>query len=241
MILFISDLHLSEERPAITRAFFNFLDNQARDADALYILGDFFEVWVGDDDDAPFARTIVERLREYRDTGTPLYFMHGNRDFLVGQQFAQATGAVLLTDPTVIELHGTPILLMHGDSLCTKDTEYMAFRQQARSSQWQQGLLSQPLEARRALAMQLRQQSKSMNSLKAEDIMDVTAEEVLKEMEAHKVRTLIHGHTHRPARHAIEVNGQAAERIVLGDWGTDLWWIELFNNGELALKQTAIE
>lgn len=241
MIFFISDLHLDESRPAVTQAFFDFLDTRAKGADALYILGDFFEAWVGDDDDATFARHIVERLRRFRDSGTPIYFMHGNRDFLVGEQFARATGATLLSDPTVIDLYGKPLLLMHGDSLCTRDREYMAFRQQARSAEWQQGLLAQPLEARRALARQLREQSKSMNSLKAEDIMDVTPDEVVEEMTKHGVQTLIHGHTHRPARHTVDLNGQCGERIVLGDWGESLWWIEAGTGGNLELKHATIE
>lgn len=226
--LFISDLHLDESRPAITRAFFDFLDQKAANADALYILGDFFEVWVGDDDDAPFSRQIVERLSQLK---TPLYFMVGNRDFLVGERFSRETGAILLTDPSVIDLYGTQVLLMHGDSLCTTDTEYMAFRQQARSPQWQEALLAKPLEERRAFAKQLREQSKSMNSLKAEDIMDVTPEEVLKVMVDANVSTLIHGHTHRPDRHPLEINGQPAERIVLGDWCKKLWWIEASSAG----------
>lgn len=226
--LFISDLHLDESRPAITRAFFDFLDQKASYADALYILGDFFEVWVGDDDDAPFNLQIVERLSQLQ---TPIYFMVGNRDFLVGEQFSRETGATLLADPSVIDLYGSQVLLMHGDSLCTSDTEYMAFRQQARSPQWQEALLSKPLEERRAIAKQLREQSKSMNSLKAEDIMDVTPEEVIKVMEEAGVSTLIHGHTHRPCRHPLEINGQTAERIVLGDWCQKLWWIEASSDG----------
>ncbi len=241
MIYFISDLHLDESRPAVTRAFFEFLDTRVKGADALYILGDFFEVWVGDDDDATFARQIVERLRRFRDSGTPIYFMHGNRDFLVGEQFARATGATLLSDPTVIDLYGKPLLLMHGDSLCTRDREYMAFRQQARSAEWQQALLAQPLEARRALAKKLREQSKSMNSLKAEDIMDVTPKEVVGEMTKHGVKTLIHGHTHRPARHTVDLKGQCGERFVLGDWGESLWWIEASTDGGLALRHATIE
>lgn len=226
--LFISDLHLDESRPGITWAFFDFLDQKASHADALYILGDFFEVWVGDDDDAPFNRQIVERLSQLQ---TPIYFMVGNRDFLVGEQFSRETGATLLADPCVIDLYGSQVMLMHGDSLCTSDTEYMAFRQQARSPQWQEALLSKPLEERRAIAKQLREQSKSMNSLKAEDIMDVTPEEVIKVMEEAGVSTLIHGHTHRPCRHPLEINGQTAERIVLGDWCQKLWWIEASSDG----------
>lgn len=232
--LFISDLHLDESRPAVVRAFFDFLDTKAAKADALYILGDFFEVWVGDDDDAPFNRRIVERLAQL---ATPLFFMVGNRDFLVGTRFAQETGATLLTDPTTIDLYGQQVLLMHGDSLCTTDTEYMAFRQQARSEPWQHALLSKPLEERRAIARQLREQSQSMNSLKAEDIMDVTPEEVIAEMRKAGAATLIHGHTHRPARHPINIDGTPAERIVLGDWCQKRWWIEANHEGIELIEQ----
>lgn len=220
--LFISDLHLDESRPAVTRAFFQFLAEHAATADALYILGDFFEVWIGDDDDDPFNRTIVDALAQLN---TPLYVMCGNRDFLLGQRFAAETGATLLTDPTVIDLYGQPVLLMHGDSLCTRDTAYMAFRQQARSPAWQQAMLSKPLAERRAIALHLRQQSQNNNNLKAEDIMDVTAEEVILEMSAAGVTTLIHGHTHRPARHQVSLDQQDGERIVLGDWHANAWWI----------------
>lgn len=237
---FISDLHLDETRPAISRAFFDFLDHKARGADALYILGDFFEVWVGDDDDSAYSREVVARLRAFSDSGTPLFFMHGNRDFLLGEQFCRETGAALLTDPTVIDLYGQRVLLMHGDSLCTRDTEYMAFRQQARSREWQQGLLSQPLEARRAFAQNARQQSKTMNSLKAEDIMDVTPSEVVAALESHKAQIMIHGHTHRPNCHEFEANHQPAQRWVLGDWGDYSWWFEASADGTLVQHKALI-
>jgi len=238
---FISDLHLDETRPVISRAFFDFLDQKARGADALYILGDFFEVWVGDDDDSAYSREVVARLREFSDSGTPLFFMHGNRDFLVGEQFCREAGATLLGDPTVIDLYGKPVLLMHGDSLCTRDTEYMAFRQQARSPEWQQALLAQPLEARRAFARNARQQSKSMNSLKAEDIMDVTPSEVVAALERHNAQIMIHGHTHRPDCHELVANGSPAQRWVLGDWGAYMWWIEASADGALVQHKARIE
>lgn len=232
--LFISDLHLDESRPDITEAFKRFMVQIAPNAEALYILGDFFEVWIGDDDDSSFNQSIVELLSSYSGSGKKLYFMVGNRDFLIGDAFATRTGATLLQDPSVIDLYSQKVLLMHGDSLCTKDTEYMAFRQQARSSAWQTQLLSQPLEARREIARQLRAQSKSMNSLKADDIMDVTPEEVVNELNEYQVTRLIHGHTHRPARH--EVSGiDGGERIVLGDWHSHAWWLEAHANGELEL------
>ena len=223
--LFISDLHLHESRPAATNAFYQFLAERAQGTEALYILGDFFDAWIGDDDDAPLNAEVAQHLRALSDQGTAVYLMHGNRDFLLGDDFAKAAGASLIVDPTLIDLYGQPTLLMHGDTLCTRDIEYQVFRQQVRSPAWQQQILSQPLVARRALAAQIRAQSKSMNSIKAEDIMDVTPEEVVRVMQAHGVRQLIHGHTHRPARHPLTIDGMAAERIVLGDWHDSAWCI----------------
>lgn len=228
-VLFISDLHLALQRPAVTRAFLAFLQGEARSAEALYILGDFFEVWVGDDDDAPFADEILAPLRALAGS-VPCFFMRGNRDFLAGEDFARRSGCTLLPDPTVIDLHGRPALLMHGDSLCTRDEAYMAFRRQARDPAWQQQLLAQPLTARRALAQQLREQSQAMTALKAEDIMDVTPEEVDAAMRAHGVDLLIHGHTHRPAVHVVP----AGRRIVLGDW-CEQGWLLRATPGELQL------
>jgi UDP-2,3-diacylglucosamine hydrolase len=228
--LFISDLHLDPSRPATVRAFLRFLDEKAAAAEALYILGDCFEAWVGDDDDAPLARQIVAALAAYS-ANHRLYFMVGNRDFLVGNRFGQETGATLLNDPTVIELYGTRVLLMHGDSLCTRDRAYMQFRAQARNLQFQEMLLSKSLHDRRLIAQQLRLQSQSMNSLKAADIMDVTPEEVVQVMQEYRVKTLIHGHTHRPARHKVDLDSSTGERIVLGDWCEKLWWIEADTSG----------
>ena len=219
---FISDLHLDQSRPAVTRAFLAYLEQWAGQCDGLYILGDFFEVWVGDDDDAELSEAVCHQLKHFS-SKSPLFIMHGNRDFLLGQSFCENTGATLLTDPCIIDLYGAKTLLMHGDSLCTQDKEYMAFRQQARSKEWQQHLLSQPLAARRTLAAQLREQSQSMNALKAEDIMDVSPEEVVATMQKHNCLRLIHGHTHRPARHKVSINQQLGERIVLGDWCDKAW------------------
>ncbi|MBB5210625.1 UDP-2,3-diacylglucosamine diphosphatase [Microbulbifer hydrolyticus] len=232
----ISDLHLDESRPQITRAFYDFLEGPAAGAEALYILGDFFEVWIGDDDDAPLVAEVAQQLRKYSASGPQLYLMHGNRDFLLGEDFARRCGATLLPDPSLVELAGQPVLLMHGDSLCTLDQEYMAFRQQARNPQWQQALLAKPLNERRQIAAQIRAASKSMNSRKAEDIMDVTPDEVVRVMRDHKVRTLIHGHTHRPARHTLTIDGEPAERIVLGDWGDLGWCIRAENTGDASNK-----
>ncbi|MBB3046439.1 UDP-2,3-diacylglucosamine hydrolase [Litorivivens lipolytica] len=237
--LFISDLHLDEKRPDIYRAFLHFLENTAKDAEALYVLGDLFEAWVGDDDDANLARESIAAFRRLADSGTALYFLHGNRDFLLGEQFATETGGTLLDDPSKIDLYGTPTLLMHGDSLCTADTEYQSLRVQLRSAEWQQQLLSQPLAARRQLAEQLRMASSEATSNKAEDIMDVTPEEVVKALKEHGCTRLIHGHTHRPARHALTVQRQPAERIVLGDWDRYLWYLAADEN-QLSLEKQLI-
>lgn len=223
MILFISDLHLDASRPAVTEAFYSFLADYAGQADSLYILGDLFELWVGDDDDSPLVTDVQARLRQLADAGTAVRFMHGNRDFLVGARFAKAAGAELLPDPSPLEIDGQKLVLMHGDTLCTSDREYLAFRQQVRQPEWMNGVLAKPLEERRALGRQLREQSQSMNSRKAEDIMDVTAAEVLAVMQQYGAEKLIHGHTHRPARHPVDLGERQGERIVLGDWDQNAW------------------
>lgn len=226
--LLISDLHLHAGAPEIAEGFLEYLDRQARHAEALYILGDFFEAWIGDDYQGEFEVRILDALAQLTKSGTRLYFMHGNRDFLIGEGFAQATGATLLPDPSVIELGCDTgrerVLLMHGDSLCTRDEAYMKFRAMARDPQWQAQILALPVEQRLELAKNLRSQSGEANSNKAEDIMDVTPDEVIAAMAEHGVRTLIHGHTHRPGVHELEVDGEAARRMVLGDWQPDRGW-----------------
>lgn len=219
--LFISDLHLcSSTRPAITRQFVDFLQTTASQADALYILGDLFEYWAGDDDLSDLRhRDILEALRHLSAGGTRLYFMHGNRDFLLGKDFAEATQATLLADPTMLELYGRRALLSHGDALCTDDIEYQAFRQQVRTPAWQQQFLSQPLAERKAQIEALRQRSEQEKSRKAESIMDVNQNAVHDLLREHGYpQLLIHGHTHRPARHVVELDGHVCERWVLGDW-----------------------
>jgi UDP-2,3-diacylglucosamine hydrolase len=218
--LFISDLHLDPARPAVTRALAEFLI-QHRDCDQLYILGDLFEAWIGDDDDAPLAGEVTALLRDFSAAGPALFIMPGNRDFLLGQTFCHAVGATLLSDPTPVDLYGRATLLLHGDSLCTRDEAYQAFRKTARDPQWQAQLLNQGLAERRTLAGELRSMSKEANSNKAEDIMDVTPNEVTRVMAEYNVQQLIHGHTHRPARH----REAAGERWVLGDWDKQLWFI----------------
>jgi UDP-2,3-diacylglucosamine hydrolase len=223
--LFISDLHLHESRPQLTRAFFHFLHTQAMGAEKLYILGDFFDAWIGDDDDNPLNSQVAEELKKLSKAGTQIFLMHGNRDFLMGEKFADQAGAKMIAEGTVIELYNFPTLLLHGDQLCTGDADYIKFRQQVRSPQWQQQVLAQPLSARRMLAAQLREKSQEMNNLKSEGIMDVTQNEVVKVMQEAGVNRLIHGHTHRPARHQFEIDGKPAERIVLGDWHDKAWAI----------------
>ncbi|MGP0173128.1 UDP-2,3-diacylglucosamine diphosphatase [Pseudomonas sp. NCHU5208] len=227
MILLISDLHLEEKRPDITRAFLHFLATRARQAEALYILGDFFEVWIGDDGMTPFQREIAKALRELSDAGTRIYLMHGNRDFLIGKRFCREAGCTLLKDPSLVQLGGEPVLLMHGDSLCTLDVGYMKLRRWLRNPLSLLILRNLPLATRQKLARKLRNESRAQTRMKASEIVDVTPEEVIRVMAAHGVRTLIHGHTHRPAVHELIVNGQAARRIVLGDWDRQGWALQI--------------
>jgi UDP-2,3-diacylglucosamine hydrolase len=223
---FISDLHLDPAKPELIAALELFLHRHRR-CDALYILGDLFEAWIGDDDDAILARHVANLLRAFSAGGPALFLMHGNRDFLLGQAFCAQVGAVLMPDPSVIDLYGTPTLLMHGDSLCTDDIDYQQFRKQARMADWQTDMLGRGLEERRQLAVQLRGLSREAQSNLAEDITDVTPVEVTRVMAEHRVKRLIHGHTHRPAHHAL-ANG---ERWVLGDWSERGWAIEASSSG----------
>jgi UDP-2,3-diacylglucosamine hydrolase len=243
--LFISDLHLDPARPDIQQSFLEFLEHQVPLCETLYILGDFFEVWLGDDDENTFTTTIIDALRNLT---VPIYIMHGNRDFLLGQQFCARIGATLLDDPTVIDLYGTPTLLMHGDSLCTGDTQYMQVRAMLRSSAFQTDFLSKTLAERAAFAASARQQSQThtqQHTLAAKandsraDIMDVTLSEVVRVMAEQGVQQMIHGHTHRPARHALAVNDRPAERVVLGDWDKQGWFITADTHG-LSLRSFAI-
>ncbi|MEX6504353.1 UDP-2,3-diacylglucosamine diphosphatase [Pseudomonas zhanjiangensis] len=227
MILLISDLHLEEQRPDISRAFLHFLKTRASQAEALYILGDFFEAWIGDDAISPFQRSIAQALRQLSDSGTRIYLMHGNRDFLLGQAFCREAGCSLLSDPSLVELDGERVLLMHGDSLCTQDEAYMRLRRWLRHPFTLFVLRHLPLTARQKLARKLRQESRTQTSMKASEIVDVTPAEVPRVMAAHGVHTLIHGHTHRPATHRLQVGGQAARRIVLGDWDKQGWALQI--------------
>jgi UDP-2,3-diacylglucosamine hydrolase len=217
--LFISDLHLDPSRPQITDLFERYLaSDQVRQADALYILGDLVEAWIGDDDDAELPRRIATVIRAVHDADIPVYFMVGNRDFLLGEAFAQRAGMTLLDDGTVHDVQGTPTLLMHGDVLCTDDLSYQAVRRQVRDPAWQGQILSMPLDARRTFAAKAREDSRAHTGSTMESIMDVNADAVAAALRAAGVTRLIHGHTHRPAIHRFELDGRQAERIVLGDW-----------------------
>ena len=231
MILLISDLHLEEQRPDITRAFLALLDGRARAAESLYILGDFFEAWIGDDAMSPFQLSICKALRALSDGGTQVFLMHGNRDFMVGKAFCKAAGCTLLKDPSVVQLNGEPVLLMHGDSLCTRDEAYMRMRRYLRNPLTLWVLRHLPLGTRHKLARKLRNESRAQTRMKANDIVDVTAEEIPRIMAQYGVRTLIHGHTHRPAIHKLQVGNDAAKRIVLGDWDRQGWALQVDEQG----------
>ena len=230
--LFISDLHLTEERPEANERFIRFIEEQAPAAQALYILGDFFEYWIGDDDLAyPFHAVIAGLLGKLSRNGVPLYFMHGNRDFLIGRGFCAATGATLLPDPSVHEIQGVKTLLAHGDTLCTDDLEYQAWRRKARNPAFQAEFLAKSIPERRRLIVLMREKSKEVVQGKSAEIMDVNDGAVRQALRDHGVRRLIHGHTHRPGRHALEVDGARCERWVLPDWYAGGGYLEVDRSG----------
>jgi UDP-2,3-diacylglucosamine hydrolase len=217
--LFISDLHLCTNSPKSTRLFLHFVQDIAPQAEALYILGDLFEYWAGDDDlDTAFHKKITAALRKLSDNGTRIFIMRGNRDFLMQERLAEACGAVMLSDPTLLDLYGTPTLITHGDALCTDDTAYQDFRRQVRDTVWQQQFLAQPLTQRKAQIEQLRERSKAEKQHKTMDIMDVNLPAVQQLLQEHNYPRLIHGHTHRPAHHLYHLEGNTYDRWVLGDW-----------------------
>ncbi len=223
--IFISDLHLDAARPETTALFLDLLAGHCRGIEALYILGDLYEAWIGDDEDSELALQTQQALAACSASGTRIFVQRGNRDFLLGPAFAERIGAQLLPDYAVISCAGEPTLLMHGDLLCTEDREYLAFRNQVRNPNWQQHFLAQPLAARRAFAEQARQASQSRqqglkDARQLETITDVSPDAVLATLRRYGVKRMIHGHTHRPARHVLDIDGLPAERIVLGDWYT---------------------
>ncbi len=218
-VVFISDLHLAPDAPDISARFHAFIHGLRGRAETLYILGDLFEIWIGDDElDAPFQAGIAATLRALADSGTRIRIMHGNRDFLLGPAFMAACGAEPLPDPSVIDLFGIPTLLMHGDSLCIDDQPYQDFRRQVRDPAWQRVFLAKPLEERRAIARQYRADSRDAQTGKAMGILDVNPDAVVQAMRDAGCGRMIHGHTHRPARHVLELDGVGRERWVLPDW-----------------------
>ncbi|OLQ69415.1 UDP-2,3-diacylglucosamine diphosphatase [Photobacterium proteolyticum] len=216
--LFISDLHLSAERTDITDCFLTFMKEETTGIDALYVLGDLFEMWIGDDDDSPFHQQIKSAFRQLTDSGVPCYFIHGNRDFLVGQRFSRETGVQLLPEHSVIDLYGTPTLILHGDTLCTLDEEYQRYRKKVHNRFIQWLFFRLPLSYRQKIGNKMRSNSSMTNQEKAQDVMDVTLDEVEKIMAQYQVTAMIHGHTHRPAIHHLNVGSLPASRTVLGDW-----------------------
>ncbi len=225
--LFISDLHLEDSRPHISDLLLRLLAGPAREAESLYILGDLFEFWIGDDVLTETARNVADGIRALSESGVPCYFMHGNRDFLIGASYAGMSGMELLPESLVIDLYGSPTLLLHGDTLCTDDVEYQAFRKQVRDPDWQAAFLAQPVESRLATARQARDASKQHMAGASMEIMDVNDKAVIRAFERHNVDRMIHGHTHRPAfhKHTLE-DGREARRTVLADWyesGSVLW------------------
>ena len=216
--LFISDLHLDADSPQIAEQFIALLESEARDADALYILGDLFESWIGDDDPNEHYAAIRQALRKLVDQDVPVYFMHGNRDFMIGEDFASETGVKILPDPYVVEIHGTSVLLSHGDAYCTDDFEYQEVRKMTRNPQWQAMMLTKPVSERLAFAARAREASMAHGGAISEDITDVNGDAVEQALREADVSVMLHGHTHRPKVHSLTVDGRDCTRIVLGDW-----------------------
>lgn len=226
--LFIADLHLCQEEPAITAGFLHFLQREAPHCDALYILGDLFEAWIGDDDPNPLHQQIASALRALP---VPVYFIHGNRDFLIGRRFAQACGMTLLPEEQVLTLYGHRLLIMHGDTLCTDDAGYLRFRAKVHNPWIQRLFLALPLWIRKRIAARMRADSKQANQHKSQTIMDVNQDAVAAAMLRQQVPLLIHGHTHRPAIHTLNLKGETAQRAVLGAWHSRGSMIQLDASG----------
>ena len=228
-IAFISDLHISQAQSEIGEQFVDFLTNQASKYKALHILGDLFEYWLGDDDINPYLNKIKNALLNYTKTGIPIYFIHGNRDFLIGEKFANETGIKILSDPTIIQIYNEDILISHGDLFCTDDVSYQATRELTRDPKWQDMMLNKSLEERKTFALEARLKStKHMKDL-ANEITDVNQSEIANTFKKFNLKTIIHGHTHRPAIHNTKINNIEHKRLVLGDWyaqGSCLEWDE---------------
>ena len=224
--LFLSDLHVSDQHPEISEHLEEFLLEEGSKADTIFVLGDLFEYWLGDDDPNPLFKEIKQLFKKLSDKNISIFFMHGNRDFLIGESFAEETGCHILHDPHVIDLYGKKILISHGDIFCTDDKEYQLFRNQTRDPAWKESILSKSLSFREEFAKKARLESSKHTSSKKNEIMDVNKDEILKMYEKYNVDLIIHGHTHRPAIHDIFFNGKNCQRIVLGDWyeqGSILW------------------
>jgi UDP-2,3-diacylglucosamine hydrolase len=232
--LFISDLHLEDNAPERTEWLMAFLSGPARMAQAVYILGDLFEFWIGDDALSATARRVAGAIAALHQSGVPCYFMHGNRDFLIGEAYASAAQMQLLPETCVIDLYGTPTLLLHGDTLCTDDLDYQAFRRQTRDPGWQSAVLALPVPERLKLAQEARAASLSHTGSASMEIMDVNPGAVSDAFRAHKVSRMIHGHTHRPAHHTVDLRGDSADRIVLADWYDQGSYLEVSASGAVA-------
>ena len=235
--LFISDLHLAPERPDIIQLFVQFMNNQAAQAESLYILGDLVEYWLGDDDEAEGLNEAFSAMKEQSDNGLNIYLMHGNRDFLMGEDLAQRAGCKLIHEPYIASLNNSAALLLHGDILCTDDLRYMELRKVLRNPAWQDDFLSKTLIERKQMALALRQQSKEDTQLKSSDIMDVNEQAVIDAFINNNVSLMIHGHTHRPAIHDININNKPAKRIVLGDWYSQGSVLEIDDSDNFHLSQ----
>ena len=232
---FISDLHLSDKHPELTQAFFVFLNESKEACTHLYILGDLFEAWIGDDDDTPLYQEIKKALLTFTTNGPETFFIHGNRDFLIGNAFAEDTGITILPDPYSLDINGQKVVLSHGDFLCTDDVDYIAFRDQVRTEEWQANFLQKDLSERKEIAAAMRHASQGATAEKSNAITDVNSLAIEKFMNKHKPSLFIHGHTHRPNIHNLDT----AKRIVLGDWGNSGWYCWI-NKDRYQLKQFSI-
>ena len=228
---FISDIHLSEKHPELTQAFFTFLKESKEACTHLFILGDLFETWIGDDDDLPLYGEIKEALLSFTTNGPKTFFMHGNRDFLIGATFADETGITILPDPYVLDINNQKVVLSHGDSLCTDDTDYINFRNEVHTEKWQSSFLQKDINERKQIAASLRDDSEEATSKKSDTVTDVNAQAVEDFINEYQPDLFIHGHTHRPGIHNIELNNLSSKRIVLGDWGIKGWYLTLDSKG----------
>lgn len=232
---FISDLHLSDKHPELTQAFFVFLNESKEACTHLYILGDLFEAWIGDDDDTPLYQEIKKALLIFTTNGPETFFIHGNRDFLIGKSFAEDTGIIILPDPYSLDINGQNVVLSHGDFLCTDDTDYIAFRDQVRTEAWQSNFLQKDLTERKEIAASMRDASQEATAEKSKTITDVNTAAVESFIAEHNPNLFIHGHTHRPGIHEIN----SSKRIVLGDWGVDGWFLSI-DDQEFSLEKFSI-